>query len=327
MALTRAVLPLLVALAVACAPSAGSASPLASASSATAGAGGVPSPAVGVAAASSTGPSGLVADVGAPTATLVGAGDIAACDTDNDEATAKLLDGIAGEVFTLGDNAYEDGSSSEFARCYAPTWGRHMSRTHPAIGNHEYGTTDAAGYFAFFGAAAGVPGQGWYSYDVGAWHVIVLNSNCALVGCGTGSAQDRWLRADVAATKAKCTLAYWHHPLFSSGPHGGEPAMRSLWQALMDAGADVVLSAHDHDYERFAPQDADGRASPEGVREFVVGTGGRSLYPVTPGGPNSEAALEGVYGVLRLTLGPAAYAWNFSTTDGRVLDQGRSDCH
>ncbi|MDP9266593.1 MAG: metallophosphoesterase [Chloroflexota bacterium] len=262
-----------------------------------------------------------------PTATLVGAGDIAACNTDNDEATAKLIDHIKGEVFTLGDNAYEDGSPTDFTRCYVPTWGRHRSRTHPAVGNHDYGTAGAAGYFAYFGAAAGARGQGWYGYDAGTWHVVVLNSNCSIVDCAAGSPQERWLREDLARSQARCTLAYWHHPLFSSGLHGGEPALRPMWQALVDGRADVVLSGHDHDYERFAPQDADGRGSPEGVREFVVGTGGRSLYPVSARAPNSEAVLADVYGVLQLTLAPNAYAWSFIATDERVLDQGQGACH
>ncbi len=262
-----------------------------------------------------------------PAVTLVGAGDIAACDTENDEATSKLLDRIAGQVFTLGDNAYEDGSPSDFARCYTPTWGRHLSRTHPAVGNHEYGTGGAAGYFAYFGAAAGASGQGWYSYAAGDWHVVVLNSNCAVVECGAGSAQEQWLREDLARNPSRCTLAYWHHPYFSSGPHGGEPAMQAMWQALMAARADVVLSGHDHDYQRFAPQDAEGRPSPDGIRQFVVGTGGRSLYPVSPAGPNSETAIDGAYGVLRLTLEPTGYAWSFIATDERILDQGKADCH
>jgi hypothetical protein len=185
---------------------------------------------------------------------LVGAGDIAVYGSPGDEATAALLDGIAGTVVTLGDNVYADGTPSEFANCYDPSWGRHKGRTKPAVGNHEYHTPGAAGYFGYFGPAAGDPSKGYYSYNLGAWHIVVLNSNCTYVGgCHAGSPQERWLRADLAAHPTTCTLAYWHHSRFSSGYQGSTAAVQSLWQALYAFGADIVLAGHDHSYERFAP--------------------------------------------------------------------------
>lgn len=264
-------------------------------------------------------------------ATLVGAGDIAVCDGDSDEATARLLDAIPGTVFAVGDNAYERGTAREFDRCYGPTWGRHRARTRPAAGNHDYGVRGAAAYFRYFGAAAGEPGKGYYSYDLGAWHVVVLNSSCAAVGgCGVGSAQERWLRHDLDSHPSSCALAYWHHPRFSSGEHGDEPAMQAIWQALYDAGAEFVVSGHDHDYERFAPRDAHGTIDTEhGVRQFVVGTGGRALSPFTrPAGEASEARDHGAHGVLKLTLTPSSYRWEFiPTIVGGFTDSGAAPCH
>jgi hypothetical protein len=261
---------------------------------------------------------------------LVGAGDIASCGSTGDEATANLLDGIEGTVFTLGDNAYNKGTSAEFANCYDPTWGRHKARTKPSVGNHEYGTTNASGYFNYFGAAAGEPSKGYYSYDVGDWHVVVLNSICSKVGgCTKGSPQERWLRADLAAHPNSCTLAYFHFPLFSSGKHGNMPSMRPFWQALYEANADVVLSGHDHLYERFAPQNPNGAADPAGgIREFVVGTGGASYYPFETVQPNSEVRIANTDGVLKLTLGSARYYWEFVPVDGQTpTDSGSTLCH
>ena len=210
---------------------------------------------------------------------LVGAGDIADCGLDADAATASLLDGIDGTVFTAGDNAYPDGTPEQFRTCYGSTWGRQLARTRPAPGNHDWGTKDLAGYLGYFGAAAAPAGKSWYSYDLGAWHVIVLDSDCTSVGgCGAATDQGRWLAADLAASTAGCTLAIWHHPRFSSGEHGNDPSVAPFWTALYDAGADVVVNGHDHDYERFAAQDPDGRPdAARGLREFVVGTGGAAL--------------------------------------------------
>jgi hypothetical protein len=260
---------------------------------------------------------------------LVGAGDIAGCSTAEDEATAKLLDGIQGTVFTLGDNAYEKGTSAEFANCYGPTWGRHKARTMPSVGNHEYYTPDASGYFGYFGSAVGDPSKGYYSYDRGAWHVVVLNGNCSKVTCAAGSPQETWLRADLAAHPSPCTLAYWHAPLYSSGEHGNGTYVRPFWKALYQADADVVLNGHDHDYERFAPQDPFGVADPaRGIREFVVGTGGRSHYPFVTVQPNSEVRSTGTSGVLKLTLHQTSYDWEFVPVAGKTFtDSGTSGCH
>ena len=195
------------------------------------------------------------------------------------EATATLLDGLAGTVFTAGDNAYPVGSAADFIDCYEPTWGRHKDRTLPAAGNHEYMTPGASAYFDYFGTAAGDPATGYYSYDRGTWHIVVLNSNCQFVPCGIGSAQEQWLRADLDATPKENIGAIWHHPRYSSGDvHGSDTRTQALWQALYDHGAEFVVSAHDHLYERFAPQDPTGVTSPFGMRQFVAGTGGASLY-------------------------------------------------
>ncbi len=260
-------------------------------------------------------------------AVLVGAGDIASCESDRDEATAALMEGVEGTVFTLGDNVYPDGTAPEFARCYTPSWGRHRERTRPAAGNHDYHTEDAAPYYAYFGAAAGAPGKGYYSYDVGAWHVVVLNSE---IGMGKGSEQEQWLRADLKASTKTCTLAYWHRPLFSSREaHRGDTSdVKPLWDALYEAGAEVVLGGHEHFYERFAPQTPEGRADAErGIRQFVVGTGGMVLYPFGTIQANSEVRQASTFGVLKLTLEEDAYAWEFLSVGGGFTDQGRGNCH
>ncbi|WP_176738610.1 metallophosphoesterase family protein [Micromonospora pallida] len=227
---------------------------------------------------------------------------------------------------------YDKGTPEEFANCYHPTWGRHKARTRPAVGNHEYLTPDAAGYYAYFGAAAGPAGQGWYSYDLadGGWHVVVLNSNCSHIGgCHAGSAQEQWLRADLAANQARCTVAYWHHPLFTSGGRAREE-VRPLFQALYDGGAEIVLTGHNHQYERFAPQSPTGVADPaRGIRQFVVGTGGRSLQPDFPDVvPNSEVRNGSVHGVLKLTLLPDQYRWRFLPIAGQTFTEvGTGTCH
>ena len=257
---------------------------------------------------------------------LVGAGDIASCSGTADEATAALLDGIAGTVFTAGDNAYENGSVSDYANCYGPGWGRHKSRTRPALGNHEYNTAGAAGYFGYFGATVGDAAGGYYSYDLGAWHIIVLNSNILM---SAGSAQESWLRTDLAAHTAKCTLAIWHHPRFSSGHHGSSTASQPLWQALYEAGADVVVVGHDHTYERFAPQKPDGQIdAARGIREFVVGTGGADLYQFEHPAPNSQMQNNTTHGVLKLTLYGDHYDWKFiPVTGSSFTDAGTGTCH
>jgi hypothetical protein len=261
---------------------------------------------------------------------LVGAGDIASCSSTADRRTAGLLDEIGGTVFTTGDNAYPSGSGWQFRHCYGPTWGRHYDRTRPAVGNHEYATTGASGYFHYFGWRAGQPGRGWYTYNRGAWRIYVLNSNCSRVGgCWVGSKQERWLRAELAAHPRECVLAYWHHPRFSSGFHGNEPAVRGFWRTLHAAGADVVVNGHDHDYERFAPQDYRGELDvAHGIREFVVGSGGRELRPLKALRPNSEVANADSFGVLKLTLGDGWYRWRFvAAGTSPFTDSGTADCH
>ena len=263
---------------------------------------------------------------------MVGAGDIAACALPGDDAVAALIDSIDGTVFTLGDNVYDSGTLGEFANCYGPSWGRHKARTRPAPGNHEYNTTNAAGYFAYFGEAAGDPAKGYYSYDLGPWHVVVLNSNseCTTISCAAGSPQERWLRADLAANTKACTIAYWHHPRFNSGSrHGNSTAVAPLWNALYDFNADVILNAHEHLYERFAPQSPKGAAdSTRGIRQFIVGTGGRSHYGIGRIKANSEVRNASTYGVLKLTLSEGAYAWRFVPVTGATFtDSGTGSCH
>jgi hypothetical protein len=256
------------------------------------------------------------------TAVLLAVGDIASCKSDADELVGELAARMAGTIALLGDNAYDKGSYDEYASCFDPTWGQLRARLRPVPGNHEYQTKEAVGYFTYFGAAVGDPSEGWYSYDVGAWHVIALNSNCgAIGGCGQGSPELAWLVADLAAHPADCTLAYWHHSRWSSGLHGTDDLTGALWDALAAASADVVLSGHDHDYERMQPID--------GMRALVVGTGGRSLY-MWPGSPLPETAVRAndTYGLLELTLGPTDYSWEFiPVSGGTFTDSGSGSCH
>jgi acid phosphatase type 7 len=261
------------------------------------------------------------------TAVLLAAGDIASCSSSGDEATATLLDGLAGTVVTLGDNAYPDGRFSRFTDCYDPTWGRHRARTRPAPGNHDYHTAGAADYFAYFGASAGPVGRGYYSYDLSDWHIVSLNSS---VSMSDSSAQARWLRADLAASTKRCTLAYWHQPRFSSGTrHGNFNAAQPIWQVLYDFDVDVVLGGHEHNYERFAPQTPAGAADPaRGIREFVVGTGGESHYRGHRAIPNSQIFDGTTFGVLKLTLGASRYSWQFVPVAGQdFVDRGTGNCH
>ena len=270
-------------------------------------------------------------------AILVGAGDIASCKAPaGARATAQLIEKTPGTVFAAGDLAYESGSARDFAMCYDPTWGRFKERTRPALGNHEYGASKtAAPYFEYWGVAAGPEGKGYYSYNLGAWHIIVLNTNCnarGLGGCAAGSEQELWLRNDLRDHPATCTLAYGHHTLFSSGvfaKHAIHPELRPLWQALYEAHADLVLAGHEHSYERFAPQDPDGRADGErGIREIVVGTGGRSHTPLGAGVTNSEIRNDNTFGVLKLTLEPGRYRWEFvPVTGGNFHDSDSGVCH
>src|SRR5215212_7448759 len=307
----------------------------------------------------------------APPVTLVGAGDIARCDADLDEQTAKLIGNTLAslsnpaKVITLGDNAYSSGTRAQFANCYdnyrlsdgstydssrPAWWGQYKDRTMPSLGNHEYlnstdPTTQSNPYFDYFSAnqgvgfklpAAPVPnpgltkGEGYYSYDFGSWHIVVLNSNCDYVSCNSTSAQAAWLQNDLAnATNKQCTLAYMHHPLYATGTGGLEPRVKPLWQILYDNGADVILNGHDHRYERLARIDPnDNRDLTYGMRPLIAGTGG------DPGGgttdtnePNSEIKIFGTAGILRMDLSDGYYSWAFIAPDpnnptgtGTVMD-------
>jgi calcineurin-like phosphoesterase family protein len=273
---------------------------------------------------------------------IVAAGDLV-CGTGTssaapckDEETAALVTSIAPDAAILaGDIQYESGTYSDFNAFYDVTWGVHKAITWPAPGNHEYQTSGASGYFDYYNGVgvqtgrAGTRGKGYYSFNLGAWHIIALNSNCGSIGgCGAGSLQETWLRADLAANPVACTLAFWHHPLFSSGEHGNNSVMQALWQALYDHGADVVIAGHDHDYERFAPQTAAGIAdAARGIRSFVVGTGGKENRPFSVVRANSELRNSNSLGLLRLTLHAASYDWQFMPIPGHTLnDAGSSSC-
>jgi hypothetical protein len=260
--------------------------------------------------------SGSVGAAAPPTRTLLAVGDIASCSSGGDERTAALVSGLPGPIAVLGDIAYENGSAADFANCFEPSWGKLVPRIRAALGNHEYNAGTAAVAIGLFK----LPQNGWYSYSVGAWHVIVLNSNCGRVGgCQRGSPQWLWLQADLAAHPSLCTLAYWHHPRFSSGIHGSDATMAPFWDLLARARADVVLQGHDHDYERFAPINR--------IRSFVVGTGGRSHYPTLFPRAGSVVRNSTTFGVLRLTLRPAGYDWKFLPVRGATFtDAGTGAC-
>jgi hypothetical protein len=252
-----------------------------------------------------------------PTARILYAvGDIASCDSHGDEQTAALLSARRGPIAVLGDIAYESGSAADFTDCFMPSWGALVPRIHAALGNHEYNTGSADAAISIFH----LPRDGWYSYSVGAWHLIVLNSNCDKIGgCGRGSPQWLWLQKDLATHRSRCTLACWHHPRFSSGLHGSDVIYAPFWDLLAGAKADVVLAGHDHDYERFAPV--------KGIRSFVVGTGGRSHYPVLFRRRGSVVSNGATFGVLRLTLRSDSYDWRFLPAGGGTFhDAGTARC-
>jgi hypothetical protein len=259
---------------------------------------------------------------------IAGSGDIAASNLFA-ERTAALLDAINPTVvYTTGDNAYPDGAAADFQSWYEPTWGRHKAKTRPTAGNHEYQTAGASGYFGYFGSAAGSSGQGWYSYDLGSWHLIALNSNCAAVGgCGPGSPQYQWLASDLASTSASCVAAYWHHPRF--GTAASDATLQPFWQLLYNADADLVLNGHEHSYQRYAPLTPTGAVdNVNGIREFVVGTGGRDHVALTqPAPPGREAANDNTFGVLKLTLRSGSYDWQFvPEAGGSYTDSGTDSC-
>jgi hypothetical protein len=246
------------------------------------------------------------------------------------KATARLVARMHPDaVLMLGDSQYDYARAKDYRDSYAPTWGRFLDITHAAAGNHEYARDpQARDYFEYFGPAAGQRGKGYYSFDLGAWHLVALNSNCDFVGgCTRGSPQERWLRHDLSRNARLCTLAFWHHPLFSSSEHGKAPFVHDLWTALYEYRVDVVLNGHDHVYERFGPQTPDGASSSTGIREFVVGTGGKEHYSIKHLQPHSRAHDDHTFGVLRMDLAPHSYAWAFQPVPGhRFADSGTVDC-
>lgn len=270
-----------------------------------------------------------------PNATyLIGAGDIAYCgvkaptEAPSASTAALVSANPAAAVFTLGDNAYDSGTIDEYRNCYGPTWGQFRDRTFPTPGNHEYVTPGADGYFNYYADRAGPSGRGFYSYDLGSWHFVSLNSN---VDATRGSAQEQWLRDDLTAHRGqRCLLAYWHHPVFSSSSvHGNNPWMADIWRTLEEFGADVILTGHDHGYERFAPQRADATPDPDhGIREFVVGTGGANPYLFGNPQPNSEVRIESSFGVIRFAIKDGQYDWFFIPVDPIArTDSGQALCH
>lgn len=262
--------------------------------------------------------------VGSGTAVLVGAGDIGWCNSPGVAATARVLDGIPGTVFILGDAAYMRGSADDFRRCFEPDWGRFRSRWRALPGNHEYEMPLASGYYDYFGDAAGAGRKGWYGFRAATWHVLMLNSSQPMV---KNSEQYLWVERELQTNRTRCTAAMWHHPYASSGPNGLNPHARDMWQLLMDHGVEMVVSAHDHFYERYAKQNADYAAADRGIRQFVAGTGGAPLYRPVAIIPNREHHIES-FGVLKLTLAPTAYDWEFvEAPSGQSTDRGSTVCH
>lgn len=267
--------------------------------------------------------------------TLVGAADISYCGEQflGDEATAKVLAAVIEQypdvqIFTAGDNVQGKGIMAEYLNCFTPSWGQFKERIHPAPGNHDYMTNQGAPYYTYFGAQAGEAGQGYYSYDMGEWHIIALNSNCNDIGCREGSRQVEWLRQDLENNNKRCTMMYWHHPRFSSGHAGNYGSVYDFWRIGMEYGVEMVVSGHDHGYERFAPQDIDGKATTLGIRQFVVGTGGATLRDWGEVKPNSEIRDNETNGVIKFTLYPDRYEWEFLPSEGGTFtDSGSGVCH
>jgi acid phosphatase type 7 len=280
----------------------------------------------------------LITSFGQPTQSasstvLIAVGDISSCTSDQDEVVAGMVGQLLkanqnAKLALLGDIAYENGTAAEFKNCYDPAWGKFKPRTYPAPGNHEYNSANAAPYYQYFGTRAANPSQGYYSYDLGRWHLVAINSNCgAIGGCGQGSPQLEWLKQDLRTSTAKCTIAYWHHPRFSSGRHGDHSAMQEIWAALAAAKVELVMAGHDHTYERFTRVNAAGQRDPNGMRSFVVGTGGRAFYGFSRPNDRSVVKNNDTYGVLKLTLGASGYDWKFIGQPGsRFSDSGSDIC-
>jgi hypothetical protein len=264
----------------------------------------------------------------AATATILAAGDVGECGFGALQ-TGTLLDGLSGDfILALGDLAYPDGSAANFRDCFDPGWGRHKSRTRPVPGNHEYVSDSAANpYFNYFGANGGNRGEGYYAFNAGPWRIIALNDN---IPFGPGTAQMQFLRTELQNNRVNCVLAYWHKPLYSSGQNGNANdgvQSKLLWTTLLEFNADVILNGHDHLYERFALQDDNGRPGVNGIREFVVGTGGAHLYPLIATKPNSEKFYNSSYGILSLTLFEKSYHWEFRSVTNSLIDAGDGACH
>ncbi len=257
-------------------------------------------------------------------AVFVGAGDVDGCGRLEPEATAKLLDRIPGTVFVAGDATYPSGTMETYTNCYGPTWGRHLWRTFAVPGNHDYQSDGGASFFAYFGSAAGPAGLGYYTHTLGSWDVFMLNSN---LPAQAGTPQYEWLRARLLESRASCAVAVWHHPLFSSGQNGNNAFMRDVFNLMFQYGVDIVVNGDDHLYERFAPQDANGRANARGIRQFIAGTGGYALYDRGRTQANSEVFENKTYGVLKLTLKSGSYDWEFVPIDGQTFrDSGSGSC-
>jgi acid phosphatase type 7 len=269
--------------------------------------------------------------------TLIAAGDIASCPETGDEQTATLIQSMLEKtpatVAALGDLVYPTGKLATYKKCYGPSWGQFLNATKAAIGNHDYSGGTSRDYTTYFGAAAGPNSDGYYSYNLGTgsstWHVIVLNSNCwAVGGCNKGSKQYKWLQTELEKNSNDCTLAYWHHPRFSSALHGNNDFMQDVWALLANSGVELVLNGHDHDYERFAPLNAAGKPVEKGTREFVVGTGGKNEYPFLITKPGSQVRKTGTFGVLELKLKASSYDWKFVPVAGKTFtDSGSTLCH
>jgi hypothetical protein len=256
---------------------------------------------------------------------MIAVGDIGECGSPAVERTARLIQGLAGELVLAGDLAYMNGSMQDFLRCFDPFYSQFRNRWRPVPGNHEYNTPGAAGYFQYFGGAASVGGRSYYSFMSGDWLVLMLDSS-SHGGIGIGSAQYEFVRSELRAHRNPCTVAVWHHPLFSSGANGPNVFMRDMWGLLYENNADVVITAHDHLYERFGKQDVDGRSDARGLRQFIVGTGGARLYDFMRLTPNSQIRQKS-HGALELTLNFNDYQWRFLDTNGAVLDAGGDSCH
>ena len=256
--------------------------------------------------------------------TVVAVADIGMCGSVGVQQAARIAEGIDGQIVLAGDLAYMQGSMTDFIRCFDPYWGQFRRRWRPAPGNHEYDTAGAAGYFQYFGeSAGGGGGRSYYSFRTGDWLVLMLDSN---IGTRIGSPQYEFVRSELVSNRSQCTLAVWHHPLFSSGPNGPNVFMRDIWGLLYDNNADVIVAGHDHFYERFGKQDVDGRSDVRGIRQFIAGTGGATLYDFQRMTANSQARIK-AHGVLKLTLSPLSYQWAFIDTTGAIGDSGSDGCH